>query len=107
MQRLMTALLPIEIKRYQKHLNLPEIGSEGQLLLKSARVLVVGAGGLGCPVLLYLAAAGVGTLGVVDHDVVDLSNLQRQVLYTTNEIGKPKARAAVAHLQKIEPGAYI
>ena len=99
----MTALLPIEIKRYQKHLNLPEIGSEGQLLLKSARVLVVGAGGLGCPVLLYLAAAGVGTLGVVDHDVVDLSNLQRQVLYTTNEIGKPKARAAVAHLQKLNP----
>ena len=99
----MTTLLPVEIKRYQKHLNLPEIGTDGQLKLKNASVLVVGAGGLGCPVLLYLAAAGVGTIGVVDPDVVDLSNLQRQVLYTTNEIGKPKAKAAVAHLQKLNP----
>lgn len=99
----MTTLLPVEIKRYQKHLNLPEIGTDGQLKLKNASVLVVGAGGLGCPVLLYLAAAGVGTIGVVDPDTVDLSNLQRQVLYTTNEIGKPKAKAAVAHLQKLNP----
>ena len=78
-------LLPTEYKRYQKHLNLPEMGLSGQLKLKNASVLVVGAGGLGCPVLLYLAAAGVGTIGVVDPDVVDISNLQRQVLYTTNE----------------------
>ena len=99
----MTTLLPIEIKRYQKHLNLPEIGTEGQLKLKNASVLVVGAGGLGCPVLLYLTAAGVGTIGIVDPDVVDISNLQRQVLYTTNEIDKPKAKAAVAHLQKLNP----
>ena len=81
-------LLPAERQRYQKHLNLPELGVAGQLKLKNARVLVVGAGGLGCPVLLYLTAAGVGTIGVVDPDVVDLSNLQRQVIYTTNEVGK-------------------
>lgn len=96
-------LLPAEHKRYQKHLNLPEVGVEGQLKLKNASVLVVGAGGLGCPVLLYLTAAGVGTIGVVDPDVVDISNLQRQVLYTTNELGKSKAKAAVAHLQKLNP----
>lgn len=99
----MTTLLPVELKRYQKHLNLPEIGTEGQLKLKNASVLVVGAGGLGCPVLFYLTAAGVGTIGVIDPDVVDLSNLQRQVLYTTNEIGKSKAKAAVTHLQKLNP----
>ncbi len=96
-------LLPAEEKRYQKHLNLPEVGPEGQLKLKNARVLVVGAGGLGCPVLLYLTAAGVGTIGVIDPDVVDLSNLQRQVLYTTGEVGKPKAKVAVNHLSKLNP----
>lgn len=96
-------LLPAEYKRYQKHLNLPEVGVEGQLKLKRTSVLVIGAGGLGCPVLLYLTAAGVGTIGVVDPDVVDLTNLQRQVLYTTNELGKSKAKAAVAHLQKLNP----
>lgn len=98
-----TTLVPAEKQRYQKHLNLPEIGATGQLRLKNARVLVVGAGGLGCPVLLYLTAAGVGTIGVIDHDVVDLSNLQRQVLYTTDEVGKPKARLAVNHLNKLNP----
>lgn len=96
-----TTLVPSEKQRYQKHLNLPEIGSTGQLKLKNARVLVVGAGGLGCPVLLYLTAAGVGTIGVIDPDVVDLSNLQRQVLYTTDEIGKPKAKIAVNHLNRL------
>ncbi|MVM40894.1 molybdopterin-synthase adenylyltransferase MoeB [Spirosoma sp. HMF3257] len=96
-----TTLVPSEQQRYQKHLNLPEIGSAGQLRLKNARVLVVGAGGLGCPVLLYLTAAGVGTIGVIDPDVVDLSNLQRQVLYTTDEIGKPKAKIAVNHLNRL------
>ena len=98
-----TTLVPAEQQRYQKHLNLPEIGTTGQLRLKNARVLVVGAGGLGCPVLLYLTAAGVGTLGVIDPDVVDLSNLQRQVLYTTDEVGKPKARIAVSHLNRLNP----
>lgn len=98
-----TTLVPAEKERYQKHLNLPEIGTTGQLQLKNARVLVVGAGGLGCPVLLYLTAAGVGTLGVIDPDVVDLSNLQRQVLYTTDEVGQPKAKVAVNHLNRLNP----
>lgn len=98
-----TTLVPAEKQRYQKHLNLPEIGTKGQLRLKNARVLVVGAGGLGCPVLLYLTAAGVGTIGVIDPDVVDLSNLQRQVLYTTDEVGKPKAKIAVNHLNRLNP----
>lgn len=96
-------LLPAERTRYAKHINLPELGTEGQEKLKSARVLVVGAGGLGCPVLLYLTAAGVGRLGVIDPDTVDLSNLQRQVLYTTDEVGKSKAKAAVSHLSKLNP----
>ena len=99
-----TTLVPAEQQRYQKHLNLPEIGQQGQLRLKNARVLVVGAGGLGCPVLLYLTAAGVGTIGVIDPDVVDLSNLQRQVIYTTDEVGQPKAKAAVTHLNRLNPG---
>ncbi|AQG80807.1 molybdopterin-synthase adenylyltransferase MoeB [Spirosoma montaniterrae] len=98
-----TTLIPAEKQRYQKHLNLPEIGTTGQLRLKNARVLVVGAGGLGCPVLLYLTAAGVGTIGIIDPDVVDLSNLQRQVLYTTDQVGKPKAKMAVSHLNRLNP----
>lgn len=98
-----TTLIPAEKQRYQKHLNLPEIGTKGQLRLKNARVLVVGAGGLGCPVLLYLTAAGVGKIGVIDPDVVDLSNLQRQVLYTTDEVGKSKAKAAINHLNRLNP----
>ncbi|MBD2751319.1 molybdopterin-synthase adenylyltransferase MoeB [Spirosoma validum] len=98
-----TTLVPSEKQRYQKHLNLPEIGAQGQLRLKNARVLVVGAGGLGCPVLLYLTAAGVGQIGVIDPDVVDMSNLQRQVIYTTDEVGKPKAKIAVNHLKKLNP----
>jgi sulfur-carrier protein adenylyltransferase/sulfurtransferase len=96
-------LLPAERNRYAKHLNLPEVGMEGQLRLKKARVLVVGAGGLGCPVLLYLTAAGVGTIGIVDPDVVELSNLQRQVIYTTDQVGKSKTKAAVSHLQRLNP----
>ncbi|GAB3999601.1 adenylyltransferase/sulfurtransferase MoeZ [Spirosoma daeguense] len=102
-----TSLIPAEKQRYQKHLNLPEIGPSGQLRLKNARVLVVGAGGLGCPVLLYLTAAGVGTIGVIDPDVVDLSNLQRQVLYTTDEVGKPKAKVAVSHLKRLNPTLHF
>lgn len=98
-----TTFVPTEKERYQKHLNLPEIGPAGQLKLKNARVLVVGAGGLGCPVLLYLTAAGVGTIGIIDPDVVDLSNLQRQVLYTTDEVGKPKAKMAASHLNRLNP----
>jgi adenylyltransferase/sulfurtransferase len=98
-----TTLVPAEKQRYQKHLNLPELGAAGQLKLKNSRVLVVGAGGLGCPVLLYLTAAGVGTIGIIDPDRVDLSNLQRQVLYTTDEVGQPKVKVAVGHLKRLNP----
>ena len=96
-------LSPSENLRYQKHIRLPQIGLEGQLLLKKAKVLVVGAGGLGCPVLLYLAAAGVGHLGMIDPDKVDLTNLQRQVLYGTSAIDMPKATAAAQRLQDLNP----
>ena len=83
-------LSPDELERYARHIVLREVGGPGQAALKRARVLVVGAGGLGAPVLLYLAAAGVGTLGVIDDDTVALSNLQRQVIHGTPEIGEPK-----------------
>jgi sulfur-carrier protein adenylyltransferase/sulfurtransferase len=89
--------------RYQKHLILDGFGTEAQLKLKIAKVLVVGAGGLGCPALLYLTAAGLGTIGIVDHDVVDLSNLQRQVLYQTPDIGKRKTEAAIEKLKAQNP----
>ncbi len=92
-----------ERQRYQKHLSLSSIGETGQLRLKNAKILVVGAGGLGCPVLLYLTAAGIGQLGVIDPDVVEISNLQRQVLYRTQDIGQPKAKVAVESLQKNNP----
>ncbi|MCZ7661344.1 MAG: molybdopterin-synthase adenylyltransferase MoeB [Xanthobacteraceae bacterium] len=94
-------LTPDELERYARHIVLREVGGPGQAALKRARVLVIGAGGLGAPVLLYLAAAGVGTLGVVDDDTVSLSNLQRQVIHRTEDVGVPKtasAAAAVAHL---------
>lgn len=90
----MTALSPEEIKRYARHIVLRGVGGDGQQKLKSARVLVIGAGGLGSPAIAYLAAAGVGTLGVVDHDTVSLSNLQRQMIHQSNGIGTPKAESA-------------
>jgi len=92
-----------EKARYQKQTILPEIGIEGQEKLSAAKVLVIGAGGLGCPVLLYLAAAGIGTLGIADGDVVDISNLQRQVLYTVEEIGQKKAAVAEKKLKSLNP----
>lgn len=95
----MNDLTPIEIERYQRHLSLPRFGLEAQLKLKKSKVLVVGAGGLGCPVLQYLAAAGVGKLGVMDFDVVDVSNLQRQILFTESDVGKPKAEVAAERLR--------
>ena len=82
-----------EVRRYSRHLIMPEVGVEGQRRLKAARVLCIGAGGLGSPASLYLAAAGVGTLGLVDFDTVDFSNLQRQVLYDTADVGRPKLAA--------------
>ena len=92
-----------EMQRYSRHLNLPNFGVESQEKLKRARVLVVGTGGLGAPMLQYLTAAGVGTIGVVDFDEVDASNLQRQVLFTTEDIGKSKVHAAIARLKAQNP----
>ena len=101
------ALSPEERKRYARHLALPEIGEAGQERLKSARVLVIGAGGLGSPSALYLAAAGVGTLGVVDCDRVDLSNLQRQVLFDNAALERPKAAVARERLLSLNPGIKV
>lgn len=97
-------LTPAEVERYSRHLIIPEIGALGQRRLKNAKVLVIGAGGLGAPALLYLAAAGVGTIGIVDDDVVDLSNLQRQVIHGVSDVGRPKiesARDAIAELNPL------
>jgi len=94
---------PEELDRYARHIVLHEIGGPGQQRLKSARVLVIGAGGLGSPAILYLAAAGVGTLGVVDDDAVSLSNLQRQVLHATGEVGQPKVESAGRAVARINP----
>src|SRR5579859_1501691 len=96
-----------QIKRYTRHILLPEVGVSGQKKLLDAKVLVVGAGGLGCPISLYLAAAGVGTIGLVDFDVVDASNLQRQVLFTTEDVGKPKVEAAARRLKALNPDVKI
>src|SRR5712672_3975484 len=92
-----------ELERYARHIVLREVGGPGQASLKRARVLVIGAGGLGAPVLMYLAAAGVGTLGVIDDDVVSLSNLQRQVIHATGDVGAPKVMSAVAALGRLNP----
>src|SRR5260370_15767750 len=96
-----------EILRYSRHLIMPEVGMEGQLKLKRARVLTIGTGGLGAPLGLYLAAAGVGHLGLVDFDVVDSSNLQRQVTFTTADVGRPKSEAAKARLSALNPAIEI
>ncbi len=96
-----------ELERYARHIVLPEIGGPGQQKLKAARVLVVGAGGLGAPVLQYLAAAGVGTLGVVDDDTVSLSNLQRQVIHDTESVGRTKVESAAASIARINPHVKV
>lgn len=92
-----------EISRYSRHILLREVGGVGQAKLREARVLLVGAGGLGSPLLMYLAAAGVGTIGLVDDDVVDLSNLQRQIAHTTESLGTPKVESAIARANAINP----
>src|SRR3989440_4976588 len=96
-----------EILRYSRHLIMPEVGMEGQLKLKNAKVLLIGTGGLGAPLGLYLAAAGVGKLGLVDFDVVDFTNLQRQVTFGTSDVGKPKSEAARARLANLNPDIQI
>src|SRR5438094_9793620 len=96
-----------ELERYARHIVLREVGGPGQAALKSARVLVIGAGGLGAPVLLYLAAAGVGTLGVIDDDKVSLSNLQRQVIHDTPGIGEPKVGSAAAAIRRLNPHVRV
>ena len=97
------SLTAMEIKRYSRHLILPEVGMDGQRKLKAAKVLCIGAGGLGSPVALYLAAAGVGTIGIVDFDVVDYSNLQRQILHGTNDVGRSKLDSARDKLVALNP----
>jgi adenylyltransferase/sulfurtransferase len=100
-------LSPEELERYARHIVLREVGGPGQAALKRARVLVVGAGGLGAPALLYLAAAGVGTLGVIDDDEVTLSNLQRQVIHGTPEIGTAKVASAAATVRRLNPHVAV
>src|SRR5437588_7520967 len=96
-----------EIARYSRHLIMPEVGMEGQKRLKAASVLLIGAGGLGSPLGLYLAAAGVGRIGLVDFDIVDFSNLQRQILHGTPDVGRSKLQSAKDRLQAINPEVQI
>jgi molybdopterin/thiamine biosynthesis adenylyltransferase len=100
-------LSPEELERYARHIVLQEIGGPGQAALKAARVLVVGAGGLGAPALLYLAAAGVGAVGIVDDDAVALSNLQRQVIHATAEIGEAKVESAAGAIRRLNPHVKV
>src|SRR5436190_12675811 len=104
---MLPALTNDEIQRYARHLILPDVGVEGQQRLKAARVLIVGAGGLGSPVALYLAAAGVGHLGLVDFDSVDVTNLQRQILHGTKDVGRSKLASARARLEDVNPHVRV
>src|SRR3954453_5991811 len=96
-----------QINRYKRHLILPEIGAEGQEKLLNAKILCIGAGGLGCPISLYLAAAGVGTIGLADVDVVSPSNLQRQVLFGLADVGEDKVKAAAKRLRDLNPDVNV
>lgn len=102
-----TPLTPEQVQRYSRHFMLPQVGEKGQRRLLRSRVLLIGAGGLGSPTALYLAAAGVGTLGVVDSDVVDVTNLQRQILHTTADIGKPKVESAARTIRALNPDVTV
>ncbi len=103
----MSKLSPEEIERYRRHLVLREVGGQGQQKLKEARVLLIGAGGLGSPLIMYLAAAGVGTIGIVDDDVVSLSNLQRQVAHDTAAVDRPKVDSAVGTVARLNPHVVV
>jgi len=103
----MTRLSEVEIERYKRHLVLHEVGGQGQQRLKDARVLVIGAGGLGSPVLMYLAAAGVGTLGIIDDDRVSLDNLQRQIIHDTPHVGVLKTRSAAEAIHRLNPHVKV
>lgn len=107
MSTTMRKLINNDLSRFTRHFSLPEIGQEGQEKLKNARVLVIGAGGLGSPLLIYLAAAGIGTIGIVDDDVVNISNLQRQILYTATEVGFKKVEVASRKLSALYPEIEI
>jgi len=100
-------LSPDELERYARHIVLREVGGPGQAALSHARVLVIGAGGLGAPLLMYLAAAGVGTLGVIDDDTVSLSNLQRQIIHATPDIGVPKVESAAGEIARLNPNVKV
>src|SRR5881392_2283901 len=102
-----TQLSTEQINRYKRHLLLPEVGMEGQKKLLNAKILCIGAGGLGCPISLYLAAAGVGTIGLVDIDVVSPSNLQRQVLFGVSDVGRDKVAAAAKRLKDLNPDCNV
>src|SRR5690349_18380202 len=101
------ALSPPEIQRYARHLIMPEVAMDGQKRLKAAKVLCIGTGGLGSPLSLYLAAAGVGTLGLADFDVVDVSNLQRQIIHFTPDVGRPKVVSAREKLEALNPDLKV
>ncbi len=96
-----------QLERYARHIILQDVGGAGQIALLNAKVLVVGAGGLGAPLLLYLAAAGVGTIGIVDDDAVELSNLQRQVIHTTPDVGRPKVESALEKIRALNPDVTV
>ncbi|MDR2138131.1 MAG: HesA/MoeB/ThiF family protein [Tannerella sp.] len=103
----MTDFTPEQVERYSRHILLQDVGTEGQEKIRRGKVLVIGAGGLGSPVLLYLAAAGVGTLGIVDGDTVDLSNLQRQVIHATPDVGRPKVLSAKERINLLNPDVQV
>ncbi len=102
-----SVMTPDEVDRYSRHLIMDQVGPLGQRKLKGAKVLAIGAGGLGSPVLVYLAAAGVGTIGIVDFDTVDLSNLQRQIVHSTRDIGRPKVDSAADHIADLNPNVTV
>lgn len=101
------ALTDEQIERYSRHIILKEVGAKGQKKLLNAKVLIIGAGGLGAPAAMYLAAAGVGTIGIADADDVDLSNLQRQIIHSTEDVGKPKVKSARETMERIDRKSVV